>query len=235
MSPPLSNRLLSALSPKALDLLTARCSPVDLPLRMQLYEPEQLPRYAYFITSGIASVVAPMLDGGTAEVEVIGREGLVGSFHLLGSAPVSTHCFIQIAGTGLRIGLPELREAFHASGEIRGRILELVQQQALTVSQVAGCNRFHEAEARLSRWLLMAQDRMQSETLSLTQEFLAEMLGTQRTTVTHVAGVLQRAGLIEYRQGLVKIKDRESLEAAACDCYRIAKQLYRNLYSKPAA
>ena len=227
------NRLLSALSPKALELLTPHCSAVDLPVRTSLYEPERSPRYAFFLTSGIASVVTPMSDGGTAEVEVIGHEGLVGSFHLLGSATSPTSCFMQLTGTGLRIGFAELRKAFHASEEIRSRILELIQQQALTVSQMAGCNRLHEAEARLSRWLLMAQDRTQSDVLHLTQEFLAEMLGAQRTTVTTVAGILQRSGLIEYKQGVVRIKDRESLESSACDCYRIARQLYVSLYSKP--
>ncbi len=227
------NRLLSSLSPRALELLTPYFSAVDLPLRTPLYEPERFPRYAFFITSGIASVVTPMADGGTAEVEVIGHEGLVGSFHLLGAAAAPTNCFMQLAGTALRIGFTELRRAFHNSEEIRVRILELIQQQALTVSQMAGCNRLHEAEARLSRWLLMAQDRTQSEVLHLTQEFLAEMLGAQRTTVTTVAGVLQRSGLIEYKQGVVRIRDRESLESSACDCYRIARRLYVNLYSKP--
>ncbi len=175
-------------------------------------------------------MVTPMLDGGTAEVEVIGNEGLAGSFHLLGSAPVPTSCFMQLGGSGLRVDLSELRNKFRTSDEIRGRILEFVQEQALTVSQMAGCNRLHEAEARLSRWLLMAQDRVQSDTLNLTQEFLAEMLGTQRTTVTTVAGILQRSGLIEYRQGVVKILDRENLVHAACDCYRIAKKLHTDLY-----
>lgn len=202
-------------------------------MRTALYEPEQDPQHAFFITSGIASVVTPMLDGGTAEVEIIGHEGLVGSFHLLGSASVPTSCFIQMSGTGLRMELSELRKAFHTSGEIRSRILELVQLQALTVSQMAGCNRLHEAEARLARWLLMAQDRTQSDVLHLTQQFLAEMLGTQRTTVTTTAGALQRSGFIQYRQGVVRIIDREGLEAAACDCYRIAKQLYSSLYTKP--
>ena len=232
MASPVTNRLLSALSPQAAELLTSRCTPVSLPLRTSLYEPDEPLPHAYFMTSGIASVVTPMLDGGTAEVEVVGREGIVGSFHLLGSAPVSTSCFVQIAGTGLRIRFADLRAAFKTSEEIRGRILEFVQQQALTVSQMAGCNRLHEAEARLARWLLMAQDRTGDEVLGLTQEFLAEMLGAQRTTVTLIAGSLQRIGLIQYKQGEVRIVDRERLESAACDCYRIAKQLHANLYSK---
>jgi hypothetical protein len=100
------------------------------------------------------------------------------------------------------------------------------------VSQIAGCNRLHEAEERLARWLLMAQDRTQSEVLNFTQEFIAMMLGARRTTVTLIAGSLQRANLIEYSRGRVKILDRENLESAACDCYKITKDLYTNLYSQ---
>jgi CRP-like cAMP-binding protein len=233
MSSVVSNRLLAALSPEASEAITSRCKAVSLPIRTQLYEPEQTPKHAYFLTSGFASVVAPMLDGGTAEVESIGREGVVGSFHLLGNAPVPTGCFMQLAGTGLRMELSELRELFGAVDEVRTRILELVQQQALTVSQLSGCNRLHEAEARLSRWLLMAQDRAKSDVLKLTQEFLAEMLGTQRTTVSIIAGALQRADLIRYRHGEVRIVDREGLKSAACDCYRIVHKLHSNLYALP--
>ena len=231
--PTLNNRLLDCLSPQALALLNPHCAPIELPVRTMLYEAESFPRYAYFITSGMASVVTPMLDGGTAEVEVVGNEGLVGCLHLLGPAPAPTDCFIQIAGTAIRIPFGDLRTAFQASEEIRARILELIQLQVLTVSQIAGCNCLHEAEARLSRWLLMAQDRTQSDVLNVAQVFLAEMLGAQRTTVTMVAGVLQRSGFIEYKQGVVKIRDRQGLEESACDCYRIAKQLYSDLYSKP--
>ena len=235
MSPEVSNRLLSVLSPEALEALTSRCTAVTLPVRTALYEVRQVPVHAYFITSGIASIVTSMMDGGTAEVEVIGSEGLTGSLHLLGSAQVSTRCFMQVAGTGLRIDFSELQRVFRDSGEIRGRILELVQAQALAVAQMTGCNRLHEAEARLARWLLMAQDRTEGDALNLTQEFLAEMLGTQRTTVTTTAGILQRAGFIQYRHGLVKILDREALEATACECYRILKRLHSRLYAEPAA
>ncbi len=139
---------------------------------------------------------------------------------------------MQLDGTALRIPLQELRKVFRSSEEVRSRILEFVQEQALSVSQVAGCNRLHEAEARLARWLLMARDRTQSDLLHFTQEFLAMMLGAQRTTVTMVAGGLQRSGLIEYHRGQVKILDRQNLEDAACDCYQITKNLYQNLYKK---
>jgi CRP-like cAMP-binding protein len=232
MSTEINNLFLSSLSPPSRELLIAASTSVQLPLKAPLYEAEQTPAYAYFLTSGIASVVTAMPDGGTAEVGLIGSEGLVGSFHLLGPAPVSTDCFIQLEATALRIPLRHLQKAFRSSEEIRDRVLEFVQSQALSLGQLAGCHRLHEAEERLARWLLMAQDRVQSDNLYFTQEFLAMMLGSRRTTVTVVAGELQRRGLIEYRRGHVKILDRKALEAAACDCYQIIKQLYVDLYKQ---
>jgi CRP-like cAMP-binding protein len=232
MSLQTTNLFLCALSPESREFLMARSTHVPMPIRTSLYEADQTPAYAYFMTSGIASVVTSMADGGTAEVGLIGREGLVGSFHLLGPAFVPTNCFIQMEGTALRISLADLREAFRSSEEIRERILEFVQEQALTLSQIAGCHRLHEAEQRLARWLLMAQDRTQSDTVDFTQEFLGMMLGAQRTTVTLIAGSLQRKGLIEYSRGRLKIPSRENLEAVACDCYQITKRLYGSLYSR---
>lgn len=228
-----SNLFLHSLSPGCRDALLSRCTAVDLSLRKNLYEAEKTPSYAYFMTSGIASVVTQMADGGTAEVGLIGREGIVGSFHLLGPAKVSTECFIQLNATALRIPFFQLLKAFRTEQEIRDRILEFVQEQAVSLSQLAGCNRLHEAEERLARWLLMAQDRTQSDMLDFTQEFLGMMLGARRSTVTVIAGVLQRSGLIEYSRGKVKILSQENLEAAACDCYQITKHLYANLYSQP--
>jgi CRP-like cAMP-binding protein len=133
-----------------------------------------------------------MTDGETAEVGMIGREGVVGAIHLLGSSPVPTNCFIQLEATALRIPMPAFQTAIRSSEEIRQRVLECAQQQSNSVSQVAGCNRLHEAEARLARWLLTAQDRIGSNMLDFTQEYLAEMIGAQRTTVTVVAGNLQK-------------------------------------------
>jgi CRP-like cAMP-binding protein len=228
-----SNLFLDSLSIESRDLLTKQCVEIDLPLRKSLYEAENVPRYAYFLTSGIASVVTVMEDGSTAEVGLIGREGAVGSFHLLGPAKVATSCFIQLEATSLRIPFPALVHAFRSNEEIRDRILEFVQEQAVSLSQLAGCNRLHESEERLARWLLMAQDRTGTDVLDFTQEFLGMMLGARRTTVTVIAGVLQRSGLIEYRRGKVTILDRESLEAAACDCYQLTKQLYSGLYRLP--
>jgi CRP-like cAMP-binding protein len=176
-----------------------------------------------------------MSDGATAEVSFIGREGVVGAFHLLGRAEVPTNCFVQMEGAALRISTAHLKEAFESSEEVRERVLEAVQEQALTIGQISACNRLHESQERLARWLLMAQDRTQTDVLNITQEFLAEMLGARRTTVTMVASALQRSGLIEYRRGQVKILDRTNLEAAACDCYKVIKRVYDSLYRDVAA
>jgi CRP-like cAMP-binding protein len=172
-----------------------------------------------------------MEEGGAAEVGMVGTEGVLGVFHLLGSAKPPTSCMIQSNATGYRISLSDFQELFDQRSDIRVRVLEFVQEQAFTANQVAGCHRLHEAEERLSRWLLMAADRASSNTLYLTHEFLAEMLGSRRSTVTIAAGLLQRVGIIEYSRGRVEIVSRERLEESACCCYRTVRKLYDNLYS----
>jgi CRP-like cAMP-binding protein len=229
-----SSRFLSTLTPLGRKSLLSEAKNVHLPVRTSLYRAERTPLSAYFITSGLASVVTTMLNGATLEVGLIGNEGLVGSLHLLGGAPVSTDCFIQIAATGFEIPLVTLRKVFHSSEEIRKHILNFVQEQALTGSQVSACQRLHEAEPRLARWLLMTRDRTQSDVLNITQEFLAMMLGTQRTTVTMIAGRLQKRGLIHFARGKVMVTDPKGLEAAACGCYAIIKRLYTGLFASPA-
>ena len=226
----LPNRFLVSLSTQDRDSILALSTPVDLPQKQVLYEAGEPLSHAYFLTSGIASVVTSMPDGSIAEVGMIGAEGFVGSVQLLGSAPVLTDCMIQLDATALRIRLRDLRELFRSSEGIRDATLNFVQQQILSLGQIAACHRLHEAEERLARWLLMAQDRAQLDTLDFTQEFLAQMLGARRSTVTVVAGSLQRSGLIEYRRGQVQIINRLSLEDAACDCYPLLKSIYERLY-----
>jgi CRP-like cAMP-binding protein len=229
-----TNLFLDSLSGEMRSALTRLCVEVDLPLRKPLYEPAEVPMYAYFLTSGIASVVAMMEDGAMAEVGLIGREGVVGCIQLLGPANVSTRCFIQLEATALRMRFADLMNFFRTNEEVRDRILEFVQEQTVSLAQLAGCNRLHSNEERLARWLLMAQDRTHMDTLHFTQEFLAMMLGARRTTVTLIAGVLQREGLIKYQRGRVRILNRENLEAASCDCYQVTKGLIAGLYQHPA-
>jgi CRP-like cAMP-binding protein len=224
------NLLLDALSPELRRSVLSMCKPIDMPLRTMLHEQSEMPPYAYFMTAGVASVVVTMLEGGSAEVGLIGREGLVGAIHILGPTPMPAQCFTQMAGSGLRIKLEDLRTLFTNESELRRRVLEFVQQQTVTLEQIAACNKLHEAEARLARWLLMCRDRADGDTLGMTQEFIADMLGTRRTTVTLVAGGLQRRMLIDYRRGKVTVRDRAALEAVACDCYRVIKDALVALY-----
>jgi CRP-like cAMP-binding protein len=226
------NLLLASLSAESRELLHPHLTPVTMPLRTVLYTAGMVPADAYFMTSGLASVVGMTSDGETAEVGIIGREGVVGAIHLMGPALAPTDCFVQLPASALKIPYPKLLQIFRTAEEIRARILEFVQEQTLSLSQLATCNRLHGAEERLARWLLMVEDRIQSDKIDLTQEFLAQMLGSQRTTVTMVAGALQRSGLIEYKRGSVRILNRAELEAAACDCYAVTKKLYANLYKR---
>lgn len=225
------NLFLSSLASVNREHLLRRSTAVPLPLRTVLFEAGESPSYAYFVTSGLASVVSDMADGAAVEVGMHGREGVVCAVQMLGPAPSPMRCFMQMEGTALRIPMGDLRAAFLSSEEIRQKLLENVQKESLILGQIAACHRLHEAEERLARWLLMAQDRTQMNVLDLTQEFLAEMLGARRATVTLVAGTLQRSGLIEYHRGRVKIVDREGLEAAACDCYRIVRDVRNDVYN----
>lgn len=226
-----TNKLLDALSPASRELILGSSRLVDLPVRTVLLQADEPPQYFYFPIAGIASVVVELEEGGVAEAAIIGREGAVGGMHLLGPALSQTRCFMQMGGAGYRIRFSLMKKLFLESEEIRSRILELVQQQSLTVSQLAACNKLHEAEPRLARWMLMVRDRVQQDTLHLTQEFLAEMLGTQRVTVVMAAGALQRSG-ITYRRGKITILSVEQLEDAACDCYKVAHKLFTGLYQQ---
>jgi CRP-like cAMP-binding protein len=225
------NLLIDSLSPPTRAAVIEKCKRVELPMRAILYEQDDMPRYGYFLHSGVASVVLNLAEGGSAEVGLIGCEGVVGAMHILGPSPGPSQCFMQMPGNGLRMKLDDMQTFFQDSEEFRGRLLEFVQQQTVTLAQLAACNKLHNAEERLARWLLMARDREGHDPMPMTQEFLALMLGTRRTTVTLVAGQLQRAGLIEYTRGKVTILDRGRLEAAACDCYRITKQALDKLYN----
>ncbi len=229
----LANRLLSSLSPAVRETFERKLIAVPLPLTMEIYEPGTEPKYTYFLTSGIASVVADMEEGSGVEVGLLGREALPGSLQLLGPQRGSTRCYMQVAGTGLRIGFRQLQQDFQSNSELHARILQHVQYEALTTSQISACNRLHQVDERLARWLLMLSDRLESDTLPITQEFLSKMLGTRRSTVTVSAGALQRAGLIDYHRGQVRILDRARLMDAACECYLTIKRVHTDLYADP--
>jgi CRP-like cAMP-binding protein len=216
-----SNMFLESLSSESRDRLLSNAKLIALPTRTMMQPQGEFPRYAYFLTDGITSHVINLADGGTAEVCLTGREGFVDPMSLLGPSPPPTECFMQVAGAGYKLPFADLRKAFAELEDVRTRVLAVVQQQSLTTNQLAACNTLHDAEARMARWLLMVQDRVGGDQFHLTQEFLAQMLGTRRTTVALAAGALQRSGLIEYKRGEVTILARELLEDAACDCYPV--------------
>lgn len=230
MSSDVPNRLLASLTPACRKDLLLHLQAVDLPVNTILYEAEQEVTTAYFLNSGFASQVIRLGDVGSVEVGVVSCDGLVGSTALLGHPIAPGRCFMQAAGAGYAISFEVLRQVFASNDEIRNYILEFAQFQLLTTSYLSACNKLHETEPRFARWLLMVQDRLETDLLPLTQEFLAQMLGSRRMTVTTVAGALQRSGLIEYKRGQIRILDREGLEDTACECYRHIKKLYDGLY-----
>lgn len=220
-----SNSILNGLPSTQRKALMAQMTMVPLPVRTVLTKPGEQPKYAHFMTSGITSVVTYMKDGGAAEVGLIGKEGVVEAMHLLGSAYSPTTAFVQVAGTALRIPFATIQKEVAGTSLLFRGILEFVQRHNFTLTQIAACNGLHQIEERLARWLLMVQDRVETPSFDLTQEFLADMLGTRRTSVTLAAGSLQRSGLIEYRRGHIRILDRKKLQSAACECYPIVRDL----------
>lgn len=203
--------------------------PVDLPLGMRLSEPHQQIEHAYFVLSGLISTDALTTSGESVEVGLIGREGFSGLAGVLGQPQMQHSVEVQGAGFGLRMRLSVLREEFLKGGVLATLIHEFLYLQMVQMSQSVLCNRLHAVEARLARWLLTSADRSESELLLLTQEFLAQMLGSRRSTVTVAAGILQRQGMIGYKRGKIHIADRTKLEGAACECYQIVKAAYERV------
>jgi CRP-like cAMP-binding protein len=220
-----SNLLLDSLPANQRKALLARMELVPLPIGTVLYRSGEQPEHAHFMTSGIASIVTFMADGAGAEVGLVGREGLVEAINLLGSASPPTTAFIQVEGAALRMRYAELQKELFASGALIRRILQFAQCHGFILSQLAACNGLHEIEGRLARWLLMVEDRVQSDRFYLTQEFLSEMLGIRRTSVSAAASSLQKSGLIAYRRGNIQVLNRKGLEAAACECYPVVRDL----------
>jgi CRP-like cAMP-binding protein len=209
----------------------SRLEEVSLPAGTVLYEAEQVPRYAFFITSGIASKMVSMSDGRSAEIGLTGSEGVVPCYHLLGGEPIGpARCIAQIQVKAFRMPFPELQKEVQRSEPLRQLVMKCAQRRSMILSQLTACNRLHDAEERLARWLLTAQDLTGTHTLLLNQGLLADILGARRTTVTLAAGALRRRKLISYRRGHIQILDRARLKAAACECYETVRSLFQNYY-----
>ena len=232
---PRKNRILAALPQAECDRFFASLQPVSLAQRQVLYEVGAPLECIYFIEGGIASVLTSMTDGSTIEVGMIGREGLVGAAALLGGEVSAQHVIIQAPSTALRMKAAECRAAFEQSAAVRAPVLRYVQTLLDLSAQTAACNRLHSIEQRCARWLLMARDRLDDDIMPMTHEFLSTMLGVRRAGVTETVGVLHRSGLIQNHRGAVIILDREGLEAAACECYRIDHERLMRLLSSTDA
>jgi len=226
------NRLLAALGPDDLRRLAPHLERVDLARGTVLLEPAAELQHVWWPEDCIVSLVIPTREGGAAEAATIGREGMVGFIATLGVPPRAlARDIVQVPGRALRLPLATLREAFAASPPVRQVCLRYVAALLAHVLQSAACNALHTVEARLARWLLLLQDRVDGDPrLPLTQEFLAEMLGVQRTTVTTAARALQRAGLIAYKWGGVTVLDRTGLERVSCECYGVIRDRYERFF-----
>jgi CRP-like cAMP-binding protein len=223
------NLMLAQLPDAEYETLAKFLVPVDLPLEMRLSEPNEPIEYVYFLNSGLISTDALTEKGESVEVGVIGREGFAGLPALLDQPQMSHSVLMQGAGEGLRIRSSILRDQFVKGGVLQRLVHTFAYLQLVQTTQSVLCNRMHEVDARLARWLLSSADRMECESLNLTQEFLAQMLGVQRSTVTVAAGDLQRAGVIGYSRGKIHILDRPKLIRTACECYQIVSASYQRV------
>jgi CRP-like cAMP-binding protein len=222
---PLPNKILAALSRQDYPLLFSSLQPVHFSRGKMLYEIGGRIEYAFFVLSGMISLLAITEDGSTTEISMVGNEGVVGISALLGVNQAPYRVQVQIPGTGMRVKTSVLVEEFSHGGPLHDLTLRYIHSLIVQISQSAACNRFHTIEQRLCRWLLVASDRVHSDTVGLTQETLSHMLGSNRTNVTAAAASLKAAGLIEYHRGIIHILSRHNLERTACECYRVVSPL----------
>jgi CRP-like cAMP-binding protein len=228
------NHLLAALSPDDFALLAPALRPTSLEFKQVLYAVHQPIGTAYFLESGMVSMLAPLEDGRFMEVGLVGREGLVGLTAVLGADSAATQALVQAPGSALHLRSAELKGAFEASATLRGLLLRYAHAHHAQVAQTAACNGHHLLEERLARWLLMAHDRARTDEFPMTQEFMSLMLGVRRAGVSVAAGILQKAGVIGYKHGCVTVLDRSGLEAAACECYSTVRRQFEHLLGAPA-
>jgi CRP-like cAMP-binding protein len=224
-----ANRLLGLLPPKDYERLRPHLEPVPLEHRMSLYRVHERIGFVYFIETGVGSLVNTMKNGDAAEVGTIGNEGVVGLPLVLNDDRAPTSVYVQVPGAGLRMKATLFNKELARSASMRTVMHRYAHAFFNQVAQSAACNHFHTLQQRCCRWLLMTHDRMQSDQFLLTQEFLAMMLGVQRTGVSAAAGGLQRAGLITYKRGNVTILDRRGLMRRSCECYGVSKKEFDRL------
>ena len=234
LSPPVENRLLAALPVKEYRRLLPALERVAMPFAEIIYEPGDSIRHVYFPNDSIVSLLSVVAEHSTLEVGIVGNEGMAGIAAFLGVGASRHRALVQGAGTAMRMKAGVLRKETERAGPLR-RLLHFYTHSLLTqVSQTAACNRFHLAEERLARWLLMTRDRLRSDEFSLTQEFMSNMLGVRREGVSKAAGALQRGNLISYSRGHIRVLDRAGLEAVVCECYLIVRDAGRESPAVPS-
>jgi len=221
------NHILATLPQVEYEHLVPHLRRVNLPLAKVLYKEGDAIDRVYFVEKGVTSMVLTTREGVEVEVGLVGPEGLVGLGGLIPDSKSLGKMAMQMGGNGWQMPASVLRDEFKRGGVLQDLVLQFNQAFAIMASQTALCNRLHTVEERLSRWLLQVHDRVRKDDLELTQEFLSQMLGSRRAGVTVAAGALKKAGFIDYNRGSITILDREGLENAACECYGVAKDLFR--------
>jgi CRP-like cAMP-binding protein len=226
---PVRNKLLLAAPDNEYSLMRADLAYIDLPSHLSLHEPTQRIEFVYFPNRGMVSQVVVTKDGRTVEVGVVGKEGYVGAGLAVVLSRSSVREIIQVAGDGFRMKGSALARVLPSAPQLQVLLSRHAGLQGMQIAQTAACNRLHEIEQRLSRWLLMTQDRVGTGVLPITHDFIATMMGTDRSTVSSSAAVLQKRGIIEYVRGAVKIVNRRKLEKSACECYGVIQQFEDDL------
>jgi CRP-like cAMP-binding protein len=225
----MQNYLLASLAENESKRWRDRLEKVELPIGLSLYEPGRLPEYVYFPTTAIVSLLYVLEDGASAEIAVVGNEGIVGISLFMGGGSTPSSAVVQSAGSGYRLRANALLEEFNLGGPAMRLLLRYTQALITQMTQTAACNRHHTLDKQLCRWLLLSLDRLQGAELRMTQELISNTLGVRREGVTEAALKLQRAGLIRYTRGHITVIDRVALENRTCECYGVVSNEYRRL------
>jgi len=221
---PEQNHLLAALSAAEQARIFPHLRLVSMPLGKVLYESGDLLRHVYFPTDCIVSLLYVLADGASAEISVVGNEGLLGIALFMGGETTPSRAIVQSSGHAYRLVSHTLKDEFHRGGELQLLLLRYTQALITQMAQTAVCNRHHSVDQQLCRWLLLSLDRLSSDQLTMTQELIANMLGVRREGVTEAAGKLQKLGVIRYRRGKITVLDRPRLEKLCCECYAVVRK-----------
>ncbi len=232
---PTQNHLLAALPAAEWQRWQTRLEAVDMPLGQVLYKSGGTLSHVYFPTTAIVSLLYVMENGSSAEIAVVGNEGIVGVSLFMGGESTPSRAVVQSAGRGYRLQAAAMKQEFERAGPVLHLLLRYTQALITQMSQTAVCNRHHSLDQQLCRWLLLSLDRLQGSELVMTQELIANMLGVRREGVTEGALKLQKAGLIRYARGRITVLDRGGLEQRTCECYAVVKKEYDRLLPRPAA